>query len=270
MAFLERRAAGGRLLLRDDLPYGEVEPLLAGLSGELEGRGLEVLKRDRKASVLRGPAVAGTRTCLKLYPSVRRARRGFTNQIAVAERGVAVPEVLFLFERPRRAGGGALLAMVDLAPAPELDRWLARQVDLGRGAGPTVRRAARELGGALRAIHGRGVHLDDLKTRNVFILSEEPPRFAFVDLDGARGGRPPSLRLRARALGQLDRSTPRGVGLRARRAFFAAYREGLGPRAARRLRRLAIAFARRRPILYVSDAGVREEPWPRTAREWPR
>lgn len=271
MSFLPSTGPLGKIQRRADLDAAELDRLLGRFQdGAPEMR---ALKRDRKTSVYSGLVLGGRQLCVKVYRDARRGRRGFRNLCDLFREGVPVPEPFFLWERSRTAGGGVAVGMEDLAPRPELDRWLAARLESQKTL--EARRAAlwpvfRRLGAGIRDLHARGVYLDDLKTCNIFIEDPERPRFRFVDLDGACEGRPVSLHRRAKNLAQLNRSTPVLAGVGCRRAFWREYRIGLAPRVARRLRQAVLKQSGARPVVYVSPAGVEEEPWPAGAWDWPR
>ena len=251
----------------------EADPLLVEACLEafaFGNTGIDVLKQDRKAVVVRGARVGDRAVCLKIYPSLRRARRGFRAQVLLWDREVPVAEPCFLWERPRRLGGGGVVGMEDLAPACELDRWLWSVLAAREGRAERLHEAAAGLGALLADLHGRGVWLDDLKTCNIFVVDESPLRVRFIDLDGARVLRKVGARHRARSLVQMNRSTPLEVGLRARRDFWRAYRAALTDREARWIRARVIAGSAKRPPLSVGPAGVVEEVWPRSVRGWRR
>ncbi len=281
MEIARTRGALGKLRRRADIDPAEVDRLQRAF--QERPASLRTLKKDRKASVYTGLSLGATPVCLKLYPNIRRGRRGFASLAGLWSAGVPVAQPFFLWERPRGLGSGAIVAMEDLAPRRELDRWLcaklaeesrpSRLAGASRAAGPagpTILRAAAALGALLRRLHDDGVYLDDLKTCNIFIDDREPPGFRFVDVDNARRGRPVTARRRIKNLAQLNRSTPLAAGLSVRRAFWAAYALGLAPKDARRIRRAAGYFSAERPIVYVTSSGDRTEAWPRTAWEWPR
>ncbi len=259
----------GDVLARRDLDPRALSAALEGAGGAPAG--LRTLKRDVKTSVFTGITIDGRAVCLKVYGNVRRGRRAFSTHCALWRLGVPVPEPYFLWERSRESGSGTAVGMEDLCPRPELDRWVSERLSApGGGGAAALEPLSRALGAALRDLHGRGVYLNDLKTCNIFLEGEAPFRFRFVDLDGARTGKPVTLRRRVKNIAQLDRSTPIAAGLRIRRAFFREYSIGLERRTARRLRKAAIASSVRRPVTYVARGGLREEPWPASAREWPR
>ncbi len=264
--YLSHAGERGRIYYREDLTLAEVEAEIDRLARRSDG--VRALKEDTKTSVYTGLQLGETATCAKVYRKARRGRRSFKNHCALRELCVPVPEPLFFWKRSRSLGGGAVLGMSDLSALLEFDRWLAIKIDEGDTAG--VRLAARSLARVLRDLHERKVYLDDMKTCNIFIEESEKPRFHFIDLDGARLGRSPSLRQRVKCLAQLDRSTPLRVGLETRRVFWEEYCHGLSRRKARQIRNRVIKLSAERPILYVTPEGVRTEPWPARARYWPR
>ncbi len=278
MDIVRSRGPLGKLRRRSDVDPAELDRLQRAF--QERPASLRILKRDRKASVFLGLSLGATPLCLKLYPNIRRGRRGFASLCGLWRAGVPVARPFFLWERPRSLGSGAILAMEDLAPRPELDRWLCAklaekpQASRARGAVRAVNRdvvrVAAALGALLRRLHDDGVYLDDLKTCNIFVDDGETLSFRFVDVDNGRRGPPVNARRRIKNLSQLNRSTPLGAGLSSRRAFWAAYARGLGPRQARRIRRAAGYLSAERPIVYVTPSGDRTEAWPRTAWAWPR
>ena len=277
--FLKHRSSRGVVIRRQDLAIVDLEACLLFPGQRIEG--LRILKRGARSSVIAGLAISGSPVCLKNYASVRRGRRGFENMVRLETEGVPVPAPLFLWERPRKQGGGAVVGMEDLSPRPELDRWLSGRIDARRSSGggrgelqPLLGPVLRALGAAVRDLHARRIVLDDLKTCNI-VLEAEPgimqgAAFRFIDLDGVKIGRRVTLLQRAKSLCQINRSTPVEVGIGARRDFWREYARDLSPRERRWVRRRAIELSGERPVIYVARDGDREEPWPKRARDWPR
>jgi lipopolysaccharide kinase (Kdo/WaaP) family protein len=264
---------------RQDLDRDGLDACLLTAGQPIEG--LRVLKRGTKSSVMAGLVISGRAVCLKSYLSVRRGRRAFENMVKLESAGVPIPAPLFIWERSRKHGGGAVVGMEDLAPRPELDRWLSGRIDAWRSSGggrqelrALLRPVFLGLGAAVRELHARRIVLDDLKTCNI-ILADEPEAFPerafrFIDLDGVTVGRRVTLLQRAKSLCQVNRSTPVEAGIGARRDFWREYARDLSPRDRRWIRRRAIELSGKRPVIYVTWTGDREEPWPRSARDWPR
>jgi hypothetical protein len=195
--------------------------------------------------------------------------------------GVPIPAPLFIWERSRTRGGGAVVGMEDLTPRPELDRWLSGRIDAWRSSGDgrqelraLLRPVFRDLGATLRDLHECLIVLDDLKTCNIILEAEPEARlaaaFRFIDLDGVKIGRRVTLLQRAKSLCQINRSTPIEAGIGVRREFWREYARDLSPRERRWVRRRAIELSGERQVLYVTSVGDREEPWPLRARDWPR
>lgn len=270
--FVREVLRAGRVERRTDLDRDRLESALERVAS---GQGaLRTLKHDLKASVYSGLPLGGREACLKVYPSARRGRRCFRNLCSLWARGVAVPEPYFFWERPRAAGGGAAVGMEDLSALRELDRWLAARLAdpvAGGGHRDALGPVFRSLGAVLRDLHAQGIYLDDLKTCNIFFDGRSDRPFRFVDVDGAWEGRPVNLRRRAQNLTQLNRSVPIAAGLSSRRVFWREYRRDLPSSEARKLRRLVLdGSSAESGVLYVSDSGIQEEPWPRNPRAWPR
>ena len=273
--FLRARGPQGWIVRRSGLNPAAIGQAIEGFR---TGRSaLRALKEEEKASVYAGLEMEdGRRICWKAYRSRRRGRRGLTRLHLLRSSGVPVPEPFFLWEPVGLEGVGAVLAMEDLAPRPQLDLWLSewlREVPGGAAACRDLRPLAAALGAAIRDLHARRIWLDDLKTCNIFLDREPgpaPPSFLFIDVDGARCDAAVGEWQRVKNLFQINRSTPVGAGLSFRRAFWAEYRKGLPREARRRIRRQALERSADRPVVYIARQGMVEEPWPVRARDWPR
>jgi tRNA A-37 threonylcarbamoyl transferase component Bud32 len=209
-------AAGGAVLVAAERFAAEVESLELPSPGALERwRASGTPVEGGRARSVR-VALPGSRTPVHLRPLVHggwlraltgrrflgleRSLRELAAASALCARGVPVPEPVLLIARRR-----GVFWHVDVgsrfAPGIALERWLA-----GASGSPSVSRAARAAGRAVRRLHDAGGRHGDLHLGNLLVDPSDLEAVTIVDLDRSRLCREVPAGRRMRELMRLERS----------------------------------------------------------------
>lgn len=222
------------------LPWDDPHPEHSGQTREVER-----VKLSNTRSVLSFLITDPEETPVRVYAKRARSRNWVKSALSIGRRGKTahewlvaremlhrgLPTALPLLWAERRVGGmlreSFLVTLAIERGVSFRELYLTQQDEADRCTW------MRLLGANIRLGHDNDFAHDDLNTRHVLLTSgrnafSEPPRFYYIDLDGARIDKTVSAYRRAHNFFQLFRSLPAHlVGHAERQSFYAGYSGGV-------------------------------------------